>query len=133
MAIVQLAGPVLDPHATRRTLRAEKAELQRWRRLLRARLDLAVASYAPPEELGAMSWDLLPAAQLALPLPQTLRDAVGLDADDDRVALMRRLRELDRELATYGHTLDQAMETCTEALVAQLVGADLIPGPRGPR
>lgn len=114
----------LDPHATRRTLRAERAELLRWRRLLRARLDLAVASFAPPEVLGAMSWDLLPQAQLALPLPSSLREVVVIDGgpDDDRVALMRRLRELDRELAEYGRELDLALEACTEDLLAELLG-----------
>ncbi|NTW39740.1 MAG: hypothetical protein HGA44_07600 [Cellulomonadaceae bacterium] len=130
MSVAQASGqPVrLDPTATRRVLRAEKAELTRWRRLLRARLDLTVASFAPPEILGAMSWDLLPEAQLALPLPQSLHEVVSVDADVDRVALMRRLRDLDRELAAYGAELDVALEQCTEDLVADLMAPD-----RGPR
>jgi len=125
MAMAQVVGrPRLDPHADRRALRAEKAELLRWRRLLRARLDLAVASFAPPETLGAMSWDLVPAAQLCLPLPQVLREIVTLDSEDDRVGMMHRLRELDRSLADYGMALDEALDECTEDLVAQLVRSD---------
>ena len=135
MAMAQVAGPPrLDPHATRRTLRAEKAELVRWRRLLRARLDLAVASYAPPEALGAMSWDLLPAAQLSLPMPHTLREVVAIDSEEDRVGRMHQLRELDRELAAYGDALDAALDRCTEDLVAQLVLPDVaVPRPKDPR
>ena len=125
MAMAQVVGrPRLDPHADRRTLRAERAELIRWRRLLRARLDLAVAAYAPPETLGAMSWDLVPAAQLCLPLPQVLRGAITLDTEDDRVAMMHRLRDLDRSLADYGAALEAALDECTEDLVDQLVRSD---------
>lgn len=133
--MAQVAGPTrLDPHATRRTLRAEKAELVRWRRLLRARLDLTVASYAPPEVLGATSWDLVPAAHVHLPLPDTLRLAVTASDGEDRVGLMHQLRELDRDLAAYGTALDVALERCTEDLVAELVHAQSpLPWSKAPR
>lgn len=111
-----------DPMRSRRALRAEKAELLRWRRLLRARLDLAVASFAPPEALGAVAWDLLPQAHRALPHDVLLRDAVAVEDGVDRVALMQGLRELDRALATYGSELDAALERCTDQLVARLAG-----------
>lgn len=135
MAMAQVAGPSrLDPHATRRALRAEKAELVRWRRLLRARLDLAVASYAPPETLGVMSWDMLPTAMLSLPLPQTLREVVSLHPEEDRVGRMHQLRALDHDLAAYGAALDHALERCTEDLLAQLARADdVLPRPKDPR
>lgn len=132
--MAQVVGPRTDPQTSRRTLRAEKTELLRWRRLLRARLDLAVASYAPPEPLGAMSWELLPAAQLRLPLTENLQAAVALEPEPDRVALMRRLRELDRELAAYGCALDEALEDCTDQLLAQLAQVDAqSPRPKDPR
>ena len=119
--MAQVVGPRTDPQVSRRMLRAEKSELLRWRRLLRARLDLAVATYAPPEALGTMTWDLLPAAQLRLPSAESLRAAVALEPEPDRVALMHRLRDLDRTLAAYGCALEDALEDCTDQLLAELV------------
>ncbi len=106
--------------AARRALRAEKAQLMRWRRLLRARLDLAVASYAPPDTLGAMSWDILPDAQMALPHPQELLDAVHATDGGDQVELMQRLRTLDALLATYETHVDAALETSTQRIIDTL-------------
>lgn len=103
----------LDTAAARRTLRAEKTQLARWRRLVRARLDLAVAAFAPPDHVGAMSWDLVPEAQLALPLPQELLAAVTVDPPADAVELMEHLRRLDRMLAAYGAELDAALDELT--------------------
>ncbi len=114
------AGHGPDARAARRALRAEKAQLLRWRRLLRARLDLAVAGYAPPDTLGAMSWDILPEAQLSLPHPQQLLALVRLCPDDDQVALMQRLRDLDRQLAEYEDHLDSALEDSTQQIVGAL-------------
>ncbi|WP_199423285.1 hypothetical protein [Actinotalea solisilvae] len=105
--------PGTDPRATRRALRAEKTQLARWRRLVRARLDLAVATFAPPDHVGAMSWDILPEAQLALPMPQELLAAVTVDPPEDAVALMEHLRRLDRMLAAYGAELDAALDEST--------------------
>lgn len=105
--------PAADPRATRRALRAERTQLARWRRLVRARLDLAVATFAPPDHVGAMSWDILPEAQLALPMPQELLAAVTVDPPEDVVALMEHLRRLDRMLAAYGAELDAALDEST--------------------
>lgn len=109
-----------DARATRRALRAERAQLLRWRRLLRARLDLAVAAYAPPDTLGAMSWDIVPEAQMALPHPQDLLDAVRAADENDQVALMQRLRVLDRQLADYEAHLDAALERSTQEILSTL-------------
>lgn len=106
-----------DARAARRALRAEKAQLLRWRRLLRARLDLAVAAYAPPDMLGAMSWDILPEAQMALPHPQELLDAVRAAGESDQVALMQRLRLLDKQLAEYEAHVDAALEASTQRIL----------------
>ncbi len=103
--------------AARRALRAEKGQLMRWRRLLRARLDLAVASYAPPDTLGAMSWDILPEAQMGLPHPQELLDAVRAADSGDQVELMQRLRTLDALLAAYEAHVDAALETSTQQII----------------
>ena len=120
------AGPSTDARAVRRALRAEKAQLLRWRRLVRARLDLAVAAYAPPDTLGAMSWDIIPEAQMSLPRPQDLISAVHVAGAMDAVALMQALRELDRQLAEYGAQLDTALEMSTQQImrhIAAPVGA----------
>ena len=113
-------GPRTDARTVRRALRAEKAQLLRWRRLLRARLDLAVAGYAPPDTLGAMSWDILPKAQMSLPKPQDLLEAVNVGVTEDEVALMQRLRRLDRQLAAYGARLDAALEASTQQIMWSL-------------
>ena len=114
------AGPGTSARAARRALRAEKAQLLRWRRIVRARLDLAVASYAPPDTLGAMSWEILPDAQLSLPRPQDLIAAVRIGCSDDEVALMQQLRRLDRQLAEYGEHLDDALEMSTQEILGTL-------------
>lgn len=114
--------------AARRALRAEKAQIMRWRRLLRARLDLAVASYAPPDTLGAMSWDILPEAQMALPHPNELVDAVRSSGTGDQVELMQRLRALDEQLAAYEAHVDAALEASTQHIFDTLVAPE---GPRG--
>ena len=113
-------GP--DARAARRALRAEKAQLLRWRRLLRARLDLAVASYAPPDTLGAMSWEILPDAQMSLPHPQDLLAVMRVTPGADQVALMQRLRTLDQQLAAYGERLDAAIEESTEQILGTVAG-----------
>lgn len=112
--------PSTDARAVRRALRAEKAQLLRWRRLVRARLDLAVAGYAPPDTLGAMSWDILPEAQMSLPRPQELISAVRVANAADEVALMQSLRELDRQLAEYGAHLDTALEMSTQQIMRHI-------------
>jgi hypothetical protein len=121
-------GP--DARAARRALRAEKAQLLRWRRLLRARLDLAVASYAPPDTLGAMSWDILPDAQLSLPRPQELLAVVRVSPAQDQVALMQRLRALDRQLADYQAHLDAALEESTQQIMGTFAAPDRKPDAR---
>jgi hypothetical protein len=104
----------------RRALRAEKAQLTHWRRLLRARLDLAVAAFAPPEPLGTVDWDKLPQAHHDLPDSTTLGAAVAVVTPIDPVELMNRLRHLDRSLAEYGRALDGALEVTTEHVVHDL-------------
>lgn len=110
--------------AARRALRAERAQLLRWRRLVRARLDLAVAGFAPPDPLGAMSWDVIPEAQMALPTPQELLEAIRLAEPTDQVALMQYLRTLDRRLARYGEEIDEALETFTQEIVRHLAAPE---------
>lgn len=121
--LTDLSEPLRRSRAARsdrRSLRAEKAQLQHWRRLLRARLDLAVGAFAPPEPLGSVAWETLPAAHHDLPDGAALAAAVGVGGDHDPVELMTRLRDLDRSLAAYGRALDDALEASTTHVVQDL-------------
>jgi hypothetical protein len=97
----------------------------RWRRLVRARLDLTVAGFAPPETLGQNTWELLPLAHSELPLPQELTAVLSGRSDDDQVALMERLRTLDALLAAYGAELDAALEDASQRIEIDLGAASL--------
>jgi hypothetical protein len=114
------AGRPGQMRSTRRMLRSEKAQLAHWRRLLRARLDLAVAGVAPPEPLGALNWDLLPEALLHLPGHEELSGAVTIHGADDTVDLLTRLRELDRSLARYAEQVDAALARSDEEVLRAL-------------
>ncbi len=113
-------SPGMDPGTARRTLRAEKAQLLRWRRLLQARLDLAVAAFAPPEALGQQTWGLLSPTPPPPPTAHELIEAVTVRPHEDTVALMERLRVLDDRLAAYGAEVDTALERATQDLVVHL-------------
>ncbi|EYR63935.1 hypothetical protein N866_17050 [Actinotalea ferrariae CF5-4] len=119
-------GPAVDPRAARRALRAERAQLAHWRRLLRARLDLAVAGLAPPEHLGSFTWEVLPDAAVLLPRTHELSEAVRVAEDVDVVDLLTRLRRLDRMLSRYADQLDGAIEETTQELLTEQAAA-----PRG--
>lgn len=127
MALAQVLGispaGACDPQAARRALRAERAQLAHWRRLLRARLDLAVGGLAPPEPLGTLSWDLAPRSEELLPCAQELASAVAVPQPDDVVELMTRLRRLDKMLGRYAEHLDEALEGTTDDIVLGFVEA----------
>ncbi len=110
-----------DLQEARRALRHEKIEVGRWRRLLRARLDLVVGAYAPPEPLGTSGWEHLPTPRVELPLAGEMSSAIWASAESaDRVDLMHRLRELDRRLGGYTTEIDCALENTTDALLARM-------------
>lgn len=124
MSLAAAPGPTTGPgtgtRGTQRVLRAEKAQLAHWRRLLRARLDLAVAGLAPPEPLGTLSWDVLPEALVDLPRPEDLRSAVTVPNIEDTVDLMTRIRALDKALGRYSRHLDEALDESTEGILRDL-------------
>ena len=110
-----------DLQAARRTLRREKLEVGRWRRLLRARLDLLVGAYAPPEILGTTGWDHLPEGRHDLPLAGEMANAIWAGTDTvDRVALMRQLRDLDRRLGAYAAELDTSLDESTDEILVRM-------------
>lgn len=125
--VVSPLGSEIEPAATRRAVRAERAEVVRWRRLLRARIDLLVASFAPPRPLGTDAWDLPADRQLDPPPASQIAAALGVCPDVDRVEALQRLRDLDRRLAQYNADLLRLVDCSTERLVMQLVEAELGP------
>lgn len=99
------AAPLLaDPDESAqalRALRAERSRVTHWRRLVRARMDLAVAALVLPEALepGGDVPDLL-----------ALLDAVSAGGPQGELDRLESLRELDASLARHAQGIDQAVE-----------------------
>ncbi len=104
MSVATSGRPVLEePPQTRRQLLAELREVNHWRRLITARLDLAVATVTDLAEPAARDLPYAPG------LPADLRDLVGLCHDpDDRcaeAAALERLRAALDDLDAYALAL----------------------------
>jgi hypothetical protein len=95
----------------------ELRDVEHWRRLVAARLDLAVAAVAAVDEPVVRNVPAAPAA------PFGLRELLGLgppgSARDD-VALLLRLREVRRELDAYACALRTQVRAATCELVSRL-------------
>ena len=106
----------------RRLLRAEKARIVQWRRLVRARLDLAVAAAAQPEPLGQEP-DVLPVGpESDLPVHDELVVQVlggGPSIDLDR---LQALRALDKQLARYERSVSEALDAATSEFIRRVAG-----------
>lgn len=100
-----------DLRRHRRALLAESATTLYWRRLVQARIDLAVAGTAPPETLAR------PCLMLPEP-PDTgaLRELVGA-LPDDPIGLLQRLHLAQRALSGYGVIVHAAASAATGELV----------------
>lgn len=113
-------------HSVRGARRALTAELQRaryWRRLLRGRLDLAVAATQLPAALGDDVFGALPAGLAdLLPPPAELRAAVRVGEAAEEVAMLSGLRAMDQAVARYEDALVAALEATTDQLIDQLAG-----------
>ena len=110
-----------------RALRAEKARVTWWRRLVRARLDLLVARAVGPQALGEELAFALPIEiGLEVPRPAELADVLGRrDASD--VTQLEALRELDQRLARYQAGVEDALVRATDALIDRLASDPDIP------
>lgn len=110
--------------SSRWALRLERTRIKHWRRLLRARIDLTVASAVLPESLGHDPLGVLPVdAERDLPDDLELASAVlaGLPAGElDRLG---DLRALDQRLASYECTVSQALDGATSAYIRQLAAS----------
>ncbi|WP_282947524.1 hypothetical protein [Cellulomonas endometrii] len=135
-----LAGPaaeIVDLRRQRGALRLEHQHVVRWRRLVRNRLELAVAAAAPPlapgacpdvrDVLGPSAGDVPPAAELAA----AVRGALPIA----EVHELPRLRDLDTRLARYEMRLENALRDLTDRYIVQLArdvtegGVEALRGP----
>lgn len=118
------AMPVAELAENHRGLLAAQREVDHWRRLISARMDLAVASVADLEDL------LVPpnAASYGSPCtpPPGLRELLGiarLDELDERLGeatLLIRLRLALDDLATYSETLGAVTDEAANMLAFRL-------------
>jgi hypothetical protein len=128
-----MAPPRLSPEAgrrksglrvlrhSRRALRLELTRVSKWRRLIRARVDIAIASAALPEPLGQ---DVLPYltcdAQDDLPMYRELDAAVRGGLSSGEIDRIDTLRELDDRLARYEALVTGALSEATEDFITKL-------------
>jgi hypothetical protein len=94
----------------------ELREVEHWQRLVAARLDLAVAAVAAIDEPAVRN---LPAA----PPPFGLRELLGMGSPGtalEEVALLLRLREVQRDLDAYACALRTQVRAATRELVSRL-------------
>jgi hypothetical protein len=115
------AMPVEELAGHHRGLVAAQRDICHWRRLINARIDLAVAAVADLEEPMAPP----NAASYACPCtpPPGLRDLLGIARLDDRLAetaLLIQLRRALAEVETYGHTLDTVTDEAAHILAFRL-------------
>ncbi|RHA43086.1 hypothetical protein [Cellulomonas rhizosphaerae] len=112
---------VLDLRLDRRALRAEQARVGWWRRLVRARMDLAVASAAQPQPLGEeVAFHLPPAVGVDVPRPSELGGVLAGVEPQAEVGRLDELRALDAQLARYEAGVRDALGAATERLIARL-------------
>jgi hypothetical protein len=113
-------GAALRRDETRRdqlALLLELREVEHWRRLVAARLDLAVAAVAAVDEPAVRN---LPATPVP---PFGLRELLGLGSPGtarEEVALLLRLREVQRDLDAYACALRAQVRVVTRELVSRL-------------
>jgi len=113
-----VARNVRDLRLDRRALRAEQARVSWWRRLVKARMDLVVASAAQPQPLGEQVAFQLPLeVGLDVPRPAQLGALIGASTD---VGQLEDLRTLDAQLARYEAGVKDALRAATDRLIGSL-------------
>jgi len=111
---------VRDLRLDRRALRAEHARVTWWRRLVRAKLDLAVAEAVRPQSLGEeMAFELPPEVGVDVPRPAALAAVIGMGEPSD-VLRLDELRALDQQLTRYGDGVAAALARATDQLISRL-------------
>jgi len=111
--------PLDEQRRRRHDLLAELREVDHWRRLVAARLDLAVAAVTAIDEPSHRG----PAGG---PLPEGLREILGLPACGralEEAAVLLRLRAAQRDLDEYARTLRESTDLATLELAGLLDAA----------
>lgn len=104
----------------RRILRAERARIVQWRRLVRARLDLAIAVAAQPDALG-LEPDVLPSGTEAnLPMHAELVEHVLGGGPSIELDRLQALRELDKQLGRYEQSVTEALDAATTEFIRRV-------------
>jgi hypothetical protein len=120
MAIPAGAVVLLDEKRRRRhDLLAQLREVDHWRRLVAARLDLAVAAVTSIDELDGDRCE----APSAGSLPPGLREILGLPACEaalPEASVLLRLRAAQRDLDEYARSLRESTDLATLELAALL-------------
>jgi hypothetical protein len=122
MTVLEIDHTVGLLRETHRSLRAERQRVAHWRRLVRARMDLAAAAVALPEPLGDAVGHAVPAAaQADLPLLLGLADALSTGGPEGEVDRLETLRALDRRLAGYESTVARALRDLADELLERVL------------
>lgn len=114
--------PLDEKRRRRHDLLAQLREVDHWRRLVAARLDLAVAAVTAIDEPSAESAD-------GGPLPQGLREILGLPACDQALpeaAMLMRLRAAQRDLDEYARALRESTELATLEFAALMAAERVV-------
>jgi hypothetical protein len=120
---------VLSDH--RAALNAERRRVAHWRRLVRARLDVAIAVITVPEPLGVDGESLLPAgADPDVPRHVELLRSLRAGLPMAEVHQLEALRDLDGRLARYQAEVDTAFAAATDRFVEHLAGEPAPPPAR---
>lgn len=107
--------------ATRRLLRAESTRVMHWQRLVRARIDLAVAGALLPERLGVdIAAPLTPEDTAFLPDHLHLAQVVRGTAVASGVFDLGELRDLEERLRDYANLVRTHLELTTNLIVSRL-------------
>ena len=121
------AMPLAELTAHHRGLLAAQREVDHWRRLITARIDLAVASVADLEEPKPP--DAASYGNPCIP-PPGLRDLLGIARLDERLGettLLMRLRCALVDLARYAEMLDAVTDEAADILAFR-VGSGALSG-----
>jgi hypothetical protein len=133
MSVTTIDRTVQHLRDTHRSLRAERLRVAQWRRLVRARMELAASAVAMPEPLGDVVGHGVPAAAHAdLPLLLGLAEAVSAGGPEGEIDRLESLRALDRRLAAYESTVARALRDLADELLERVL-ADAVPVPVGAR
>ncbi|WP_084128203.1 hypothetical protein [Demequina sp. NBRC 110055] len=121
MPTTDAAAVIADLRHRRREMRRELARVRWWRRLVRARQDLAIAQLADADELERLGvsdeWEALAADA---PTVSELADAVWPEPAKPAPSSVEALAALDARLESYETRVADNLESVTQQMVRAL-------------